>query len=521
MDITSSNSLWKDYDVAALPLNESALSGKIENGITVREYYFDGYTTVDGRVRAFIKIYENAGDKGTILYMGGTNGEYGSEFISSFCERGYTVAVLDYLGKTESLAHYTLYPKSLEHCNSRGAEKFEITDDALHSRWYIWTCLARRAAYLLKTKYGGKLFAVGEGLGGTSVYKLAAFDDGISACATLLNIIPAVSGEGNGMINYHASLENYAYASVCKVPMYMAVASNAEDGSLDDMSELAGDTASLKCFRVIERAFSCGIGAVFGELDSFFTTQYDRPIIKPVIKASNSEGNLYFNITLGKDEADENHYDLDLYVAFCIDIPQYRNWMKLKTIGLGDTFMANINVCQADKPIYAFANVKTGDGMIISTPILSVLPKSLGIAGRAGVSHRRIYEGSMGMDGWIARRNGKLALVKGPYDIDGITSDNGSLITFKPGDPLFRVPADTLLQLMLSGKPQTITVTVSDKQNSYSCQVEITNTEDWHNFSLSHMNFKSANGPLFDWSQILILELTSDENFVIGSVLWV
>ena len=46
MDITSPINLWKNYDVLALPLNKSALSQKTENDYTVKEFYFDGYTTV-------------------------------------------------------------------------------------------------------------------------------------------------------------------------------------------------------------------------------------------------------------------------------------------------------------------------------------------------------------------------------------------------------------------------------------------------------------------------------------------
>ena len=76
MAITSPNNLWRDYDVGALPLNESALSDKTENGIRVREFYFDGFATVDGRVRAYIKLYENADANGVILYLGdGQNDE--------------------------------------------------------------------------------------------------------------------------------------------------------------------------------------------------------------------------------------------------------------------------------------------------------------------------------------------------------------------------------------------------------------------------------------------------------------
>ena len=69
VDITSPINLWKNYDVLALPLNKSALSQKTENGFTVKEYYFDGYTTVDGRTRTYIKIYERQDAKGVVLYL--------------------------------------------------------------------------------------------------------------------------------------------------------------------------------------------------------------------------------------------------------------------------------------------------------------------------------------------------------------------------------------------------------------------------------------------------------------------
>ena len=91
----------------------------------------------------------------------------------------------------------------------------------------MWTCIARRAVKLLKKLYDADIFALGIGLGGCTVYKLAAFDDGIKACATLLNINPQVSGSGNDIINYHASLDNSAYAPFCRVPFFMAVSSGS------------------------------------------------------------------------------------------------------------------------------------------------------------------------------------------------------------------------------------------------------------------------------------------------------
>lgn len=523
MDITSPNSLWKEYDVSALPINESALSQKNENGVMIKEYYFDGYATTDGRIRAFVRICEHPEAKGTVLYLCNTDGGEDDELINTLYSYGYTVAALDYLGKTDRYAHYTLYPKSLNNCNARGKTEFDIDVETQYSPWYIWTCIARRAVELLAQKYGGSIFALGVGLGGTTVYKLASFDSALIGCVTLLNIIPDVRGDGNKIINYHASLDNSAYATLCKIPMFMGVSSNAEDGSLDDMSALAQTTESLHTFRIAERAFIGGIKAIYPEIDRFFDDISDRKL-HPSITPSNSDGNLYLNINIKAhdDGAIEEKYDVKLYVAFCIDDAPFRNWMNLPIISLGtDAYIAHINVCQQNKPIYAFANIIKENGAVHSSPLLEVMPKQLNIKAREGVSHRKIYDGSMGEDCWSSRDGGTVKKQQGPYGIDGITCSSHSIITLKPGDPLFKVSADTMLQLMISGKPQPVTITVHEKSAQYSCNVQLTNSNDWHKFSLNHINFKGKNGPLADWSNILMLEFDFADEFIIGSVIWV
>ena len=525
VEITSPGSLWKGYDVSALPFNESTLSEKTEGGAAIREFYFDGHTTADGRVRAYIRIAQNEAAKGVVLYLPDTTGDYNDKIVQTLFDYGYTVAVLDYLGTSET-GRYTLYPKSLAHCNERGAKSFEVTGETQYSRWFIWTCLTRRAVKLLAKLYDDKkIFAVGDGIGGNIVYRLAAFDDGVTSCVTLSNIIPIVNGSGNLIINYRASLESSAYASICRVPLFMAVCSNAEDGSLDAMSELAGNTASLSKFRIIERALSGGICAVYPEIDKFFSTPPNNVII-PEIKASNSQNNLYFNITLKSKDGtpidEERKFEVKLFVSFCIEEARFRNWMSIPALSLGErVYMANINVCNDNKHIHAFVNLIDENGYIQSSQLLTVLPKSIGITAKPGVEHRKIYDGSMGVDGWTSRDGGKVKSVNGPFDIAGVSSESNSLLIFKLGDPLFKVMSDSNLQVMVSGKPQNLTIKVADKTTTYAAQVYIPSSDNWHKFSLSLMNFKGPNGPLGNWSQIMMLEFVSEDQITVGSVLWV
>ena len=522
MEITGTNNLWKDYDLTTLPFNKSELSDKTENGIHVKELYFDGFTTIDGRVRAYLKLLENPDAKGIILYLSDCDGDDDDFTLNALYEMGYSVAALDYLGERESSSRFTLYPKSIPQCNCYGVRKFQALNDALCSKWYIWTCIARKCIKLLqKICPDKKIFALGKGIGGSTVYKLASFDDGLTAAATLLNIIPDITGSGNPYIVYRAALDNAAYAPITKVPLFMTVASNAKDESLDEMSELAENTRSLKSFRILERAFSDSINVVFPQLKDFFDS-YATETAKPFkikVSTANSEGKLYLHINIDGEEIEVSK--VNVYAAFCVTNPAYRNWANIAPVKLGNNeYLANITVLQADKPLYAFVNVTTNDGRITSSKLVSIMPKSLGLQSQTIKYRRVIYDSSMGKDVWTARNGGIIETKNGPYELVGVTSTSNSLISFKPGDVLYRTDSDSILQIIISGKQQTITVELSDENDLYASRFELPGGDNWHKITLSLHDFKGAN-PLTDWNKIKILEFKATEEIIISSILWV
>ncbi len=517
VDIAGTTFLWKNYDVAALPLNVSLLSEKNADGKNIKELYFDGMTTLDGRVRAFMRIAEVEQSKGVVLYMPhqfhATDGL--DEELNNL---GYTVATLDYLGESDVSPWFTIYPKSLSNCNARGITEFEATEEAKASCWYVWTCIARRALLLLKEKYNQDLFAVGSGFGGSTVFKLCTFDDGLKAAVTLLNIIPKVTGAGNRIINYHAALDNAAYAPNTVVPLMIAAATNDEDGSFDEMAELAHNTESLKCFRAVERAFSCGISVAYGAIDKFFD---DPNVPKATIKAVNSENNLYFHINIPATEV-QKVKKTELMAAFCIKAPDHRNWTNIKTISLGEgQYIAKVDVLEENAPAYAFVNVTDDRGVVSSSKLMSVIPASLGIPSTTKVRRRLMYDGSLGTDVWASPTGKTVKTALGPYDIEGVMSEGNEITTFKPGDLLYRADTDSLLQITLSGKPQSIEIKVADDENSYFCTVDIPNSGEWHKFTLSHNDFKGDAGALDSWANVVMLQLNGEHEFMISSVLWV
>lgn len=526
MEVTSPGSLWREFAAAALPFNLSELSEKTVDGVTVKEYYFDGFATLDGRVRAFMRIHEKTDHKGVILYLSDTANESDNHAIKFFNDSGYTVAMLDLLGKSNEITRFTIYPRSLASCNSRNASSFDAPDDVLTSCWYVWMCLARKATLLIKSKYENtNIYALGKGIGGSTVYKLCAFNDGITACATILNIIPNVNGTGNPMIYYRAALDNYAYAPLTETPLFMAVASNDEDGSFDAMSLLADKTESLDCFRIVERSFSSGINIVYPQIVDFFenTTSDNANLPELKIKATNSDNNLYFNIGIdGDDEALAEYKNVSLLAAFCIENPKLRNWTNLPLVSLGGKeFLARADVHMNTAPVYAFVNISNDSGDVISSKLISLIPKSLGIPSQPAVKRHLIYEGSMGKDVWSSPNGGSVNTKSGLFDIDGVYSDAHSLATFKPGDMMYRADEGVLLQIMVSGKPQKITISVYDDKNEYTFDVNIPNYDKWYKFTLSQTDFKNKGGQLSSWSKINMIKFTSSEEFLISSVLWV
>lgn len=525
MEITGISSLWKDYEVTALPLNPYALSEKQIDGKKVREYYFDGYTTLDGKVRTYLKIYENEKSDALVLFLPDTDGN--EEPALYLYEQGFTVAVLDYSGKNKDDSRYTIYPKSLEACNCRGETEFVAPDDTLNSRWFAWACMARRAVKLLKDKYANKtLFAWGIGLGGSTVYKMCAFDDGLKAAATSLSVLPKVSGTGNPIINYRAALDNHSYAAATKIPLFMCVATNDEDRSLDEMSELASLTASLECLRICERAFKSGVKTAYDQIVAYFreSAKGKADITRPSVKAANSENSLYFNIKSNENtENSDASGKVELYIAYGIEDSRFRNWTNVPLISLGEgEYMARINVIQDTRPMYAFVNLTDKNGFVSSSGMINVIPKSLNITASPMLKQKLIFDGNTGKDVWTSPDGGNITVKSGPYEIQGVSSDSKTLISFKLGDLLYTANNDSLLQIIVCGEPQNVAVALSDGKDTYKTTVKIANSAEWHKFTLSNTDFKSANGNVLpNFSKAVYIKFTSEKEFIISSMLWV
>ena len=121
MELITAQTLWKDFDLRGLPLDETVLSTEIKEHYTVKYIYFNGEATTDGCARVFAQLYTPASipTGASIVLMNDVSQPFDTLYVDFLCESGFTVLVVDYAGKREN-GKYTIYPESMNYANFLG-----------------------------------------------------------------------------------------------------------------------------------------------------------------------------------------------------------------------------------------------------------------------------------------------------------------------------------------------------------------------------------------------------------------
>jgi len=547
--------LWEGYDPQQEALNATKLVQTATDAANCYSLYFDGEKADNGAtIRIFAKLY-------TPLEVNKTkNATYFSDnnLVSSlelknitaqmvivfddilnsvddfdpsiYLNEGFCVLVVDYAGSSNNKSRFTIYPKEFNKANYfLNPEALNETDTPKDSSWYIWQTVAMRSCFLANSLGAKNLFMLGVGHGLEMVFKTAYFDDMIKAGVT----------QGSGGVKdaknlqYTASLDATAYAQHAKCPILMQVPSNEQNGSLDGISALFETLSKANS----DSRFSIEPRSVKyinkkAPLEWFKTIlNYDNLCFTPTISAKVSQDKLYFNITA--DASLDFGVDIGLFVAHIEPNPALRNWRiePLQSIGEGE-YLATIDVINSEEPLFAFLNIRYNNYLCFCSPILTINPSILGIKGITAAQKRLIYDTDMltldfinadFCDGSID--NDTLELKDGALGLNGLFSSKNSLLTFKLTDPQYRGVKEANLQLMIQSKTkQVISFTILSTLNftHYTATKEFSSTDSWTKVSLSPTDFKSINGEILSsWQNILTFNITSSEEFLLNSMLWV
>ena len=544
--ILTPQQLWKDYDRKAIPLAETVIHESEDADCFFRTLYFNGERAEDGVTRIYAKFYEpkcRFGNAAVIVFddIEKTVEEFDP---APYLKNGFSVLTIDYAGIGEYKERFTIYPKSFAHANyssnPSSPEDTAIPPDRCAG--YIYATSALRGVTLLEKKGYEDLFILGVGAGGAQVWKTSYFDNTVRAGAVLFSDgprkfqHPKTSGEEKGDFTYRAAIDSSAYANFIKSPIFMLVASNEQNASLDYMNELYETTpAGSAYFSVVERS-----NRYIDENRSDNIVQWFSSVLRgerlpapPEIRAKGSQNKLYYEI---KAACPESVSELSLFVAHMQKNSAFRNWRTEKCPAVAEgEYLANVAVLSADEPVYAFVNTRYESGLVLSSKVISVVPSALSVHPAPLSFKRLIYDSSMGISDWLILANPgvnvgvgfnrTIAMQKGPFGLEGVTSPSNLLTTFRLADPGFKGRDGSALQFSMYSSLQqkvSFSIRVADEVFSkYSCIKEFSGEEAWIKFSLSPNDFKGPGAALNTWQSVITLEIQSTEPILVNSLLWV
>jgi len=545
--------LWEGYDPESEPLNATLLTLTELSDMLVYTLYFDGEkSAVGGVIRIFANLYVPKKSKATkksafsknqlaeelniknltdslVVVFDDIVKSVNTFDPSLYLNNGFCVLAVDYAGVSDKKSRFTIYPREFKKANYfLHPESIQETDTPKDSSWYIWQTVALRSCFFAKSLGVVNLFMLGVGHGLEMVFKTAYFNSALTG---------AVTQYSGGILNaknlqYIASLDATAYAQHSKCPILMQLPSNEANSSLEEINavfETAINSSEDTRFLIQERSITC--------VDLQMPIIWFKSILDgaklpktPKLEPKVSQNKLYYNITAC---ASGEIKSVSLFVAHIESKSAFRNWRSeaLQSVGEGE-YLASIEVVNCEAPLYAFTTVVYNSGLIFSSPVSTVNPKSLGLNTQILVQKRLVYDTEMGTADWhmpclsnCFKLEKALSTQSGALGLEGLTSAKNTLKTFKLADPQYKGSSGNSLQLMIEAKTaQNISFNVFSIVNStlFSCTKEFVGSNSWIKTSLSPYDFKSKGGEsLSSWQDILTFEITSNGEFLLNSILWV
>jgi hypothetical protein len=333
-------------------------------------------------------------------------------------------------------------------------------------------------------------------------------------------------------LEFKAALDNLSYCPHLKCPLFIQLASNEQNSSLDRMNGLYNATTSPhgSLLSISPKTDRFLAPEEAGNVGTFLDTVFkNAPLVsEPLLTARGSGGSLYLNIAVDISREIES---VKLYVAHSQPLSAYRHWMNhnIEMTGINE-YISKVKVFSESEPVYAFVNVKYKDYLSVSSAVLETVPKHLNVTAAAFILKRRIYDSEMGVSEWQAARaqaftgENPLKTETGPFMIDGVTSDTNALSTFVLADKQYRGEPDASLQLtVFSPLDQTaeFIITAGKSFTRYSCFKKLSPGEGWFKISLPAQEFRSPDGFLEDFNEVIVFEVRGESKFLINSVLWV
>lgn len=533
MEALTVPAFWKNFDPAAGEFNNSVIRRTEKGGYRISEMYFSSMPLKGTKcARIFAEYYEPLNNPDAPLLMIFDDFLHDLNFDLPHLMTGDFAALrIDYAGECDEKERFTIFPREYSDCNVlRYPESLvKVPVDLYSSCKYVWTAIAMRTLEFAVRELGyteEKTAAVGVGEGAGIAFRLCALKKLGAGVGLYGETVITGDSTANTLISYKSALEVSAYARFLETPFLEQITSNSSNNSLDYLSDMMLSVKQPETrLSIMERANRYLSPKQRKNVPQFLRHHLlgeGVPIPEsPQIAVQPSDNKLFFQVSY---DASAEIESCELFVSQGMIRSAYRNWSGVPLTAMGSTLLGKVAVFDVSKPVYAFVNVKYRGYISLSSPVLRINPSALGIVADEFTPSRLVYDSDMGLDDWLvlndraADETVKLEMLKGPYEIEGVSSKTYSLATFKLGDPRYIGFEGRTLQIRLYSEvhqqlefiiKQKASVETGADFNTYSCFRTVGPFDDWATLNFNAADFKSLQGTLDGWSEIALLEIAA------------
>ncbi|MBQ9514356.1 MAG: hypothetical protein IJR66_05240 [Clostridia bacterium] len=539
-------SVWSDYKAENKFLVEE-IERKKSSDLIYESFYFSG----KDKIKIFAtKICPEKLSMPAILLIG-DGSPTDTRLSEMLAEKGYCVLAVDFKGRTDGKPYYTVYPEDKDFANYEKANinEYKITCDIKSTCWYVWGSVVRNALSFLKRQpFVESVGVIGVKEGATPLYNAIAEDNKIDLAVFLFNagwqsykgkydktatISDILSDEE---LCFISGVEPQSYAQYIKCPTLLLSPTNSKDYDCDR----ADDTLE----RINGRFYTAHYYSAnySSALDSRsyknillflerFAKKNDSIVLpsEPELKLSLEDGEIVGEVKL--DGHKEIKYAC-IYASEEAMETKNRSWEKV-FVAKQPEFSFSYRPFYKSEIAFFYCKVIYKNGFSVCSNVISkkFTEKEIKKTNNQKViftSRNEIDTNpfvGVNEDGtrYIHFSEKKrVFLKKGPMDIYGVYADGG-LITYKIGIKKDNPSEDSILifDIYLPNDGE-ISIILKEAETEYSAKIRLSGGQIWHNVKLERNRFKTEEGRILkDFTNIKVLEIKTDNEFLLNNMLWI
>ena len=544
--------LWQDFDPMREKLDVSFVASESVGEDIVRfGCYFTSEKTHDGVVRAYATIYFSPHNvqNPTLLFVPDYYAKtIDFSFLRTTIGDGYNIVIIDYTGKEEE-NNYTHYPPSLSYCNivESGSHLYKAIPTARDTCLYNWSKVVRRCITLVEDLefLNSDIALIGIKEGANMMWQVGGVDDRVKTLIPVINAGWLGDTDKIGEDGYElddererwiAACTPEVYAQFAHCPVFFLGASNSTITAFDRVRDTFDLLVGVEHNMVIasdsaNQIQMTGLITLERWMDHVFkgTSFPEQPVLRYEVR----EGKLEIYI---ESDGTIDLQEIVLNYSYGNTDSEFRFWnKKMLSVDFSGRSYTTLDVYDGDEVITVFANVYYKDGSSVSSDSMNIYLEDEEVDTIKYRNERILFERKHGVRNFIIENDGFIAdksLLKmeaGPYDIQGITVEDGFISTYIVGDKRYKGLDGTLLQCDLySAEARDVEVILytmddeTDEKDSYSALVHLEGGEMWQKVALVAHDFTNKRHQhLLGWQNIKKLTIKNSAKVLLSNMVWV